>query len=257
MYKQVTTTSSGSAEDSDSPPPFTIGIPLFEDVDALDVTGAHQVFFMLGSYNVATYLIGPKKGIPVTTLENMHIVPDYGYDDHPALDLVYVPGGYGDGFTRLYSTNKGPFYDFLKKACDSAKYICSVCTGALLLAQGGYLDGYNCTTHWAFKPALELFPNVLVAADWPRYVIDRNRITGAGISSTIDTAFAISAILVGEEVARETQLRIQYAPDPPYRSGDPSQAGPVTMQSVSNSIGTTEAYDVIRKSLQREGRISG
>lgn len=229
--------------------PFQIIVPIFEDFDSLDMAGAFQVFYFLNSWNVKVTLVGPKAGEKVTSLEGIHFVTDDDYCNYPEPDMIFVPGGFGPGFSALLGNPQDPFYTFLNEAATNSEYITSVCTGALLLATAGLLKGYEATTHWGFKECLGLFPQVTVAADYPRYFIDRNRITGGGISSTIDQALAMAAIIRGEEIAQRVQLSMQYAPDPPYHSGDPSQAGPIVWQKASATIGTTETYDLIYNTL--------
>jgi cyclohexyl-isocyanide hydratase len=94
--------------------------------------------------------------------------------------------------------------------------VTSVCEGALLAARAGLLDGYSATTHWAFMNCLRQFPRVTVVEDGhPRYVVDRNRVTGAGISAGLDEALAICELIAGTAVAMSVQLTTQYFPRPP------------------------------------------
>jgi putative intracellular protease/amidase len=100
------------------------------------------------------------------------------------------------------------------------KLVCSVCTGALLLAGADLLNGHVVTTHWAFKEVLKLFPCEVVD-DYRRYVQSGNRITGAGISSGLDEALYIVSLLYGVGIARQGQLAMQYNPQPAFHCGDP------------------------------------
>ncbi|MFM9948126.1 MAG: DJ-1/PfpI family protein [Saprospiraceae bacterium] len=242
---------------------INIGIVIYDDFDALDVAGPNQVFYFLqssssgGPQPVALHLIGRKKGEKFRSLEGLTWLVETGYKDAPdCLDVIFIPGGFGKKFQALLKNAEDPFYAFLKSQVASAKkakkpqLICSVCVGALLLARAGLLDGYTCTTHWAFKNVLSLFSKVIVAPGFPRYVIDRNRVTGGGISSGIDEALAIVEILRGAEVARQIQLSIQYAPNPPHQSGDPSVASAATLHTVSVQIGATELYDAVSEFLK-------
>ena len=86
----------------------------------------------------------------------------------------------------------------------------------MLLAAAGLLNGYCATTHWAFIPCFAAYPEIEVAEGFPRYVIDRDRITGGGISSGLDEALAVVALLAGDEIAKSVQMTTQYFPDPPF-----------------------------------------
>ena len=236
-----------------------IGILIYKDFDSLDVAGPNQVFHFLSSNRanrVEHYLIGPKKGEIVTSLEGLEWKVNMGYNREPDtsdyLDVIFIPGGFGPGFEALLENKDSPFYKYLEKqvamakAANKTQLICSVCVGALLLARAGLLEGYSCTTHWAFKNVLSLFQGVLMAPGFPRYVVDRNRVTGGGISSGLDEALAIVEILRGADVAQQIQLTIQYAPNPPYTSGDPSVANASTVSAVSQRIGSGELYDLVK-----------
>ena len=239
---------------------------------------------------VELYHIGPEAGALVTSLEGLkwEAGTDYQKMKDVALDVIFVPGGAGAGYEEIleYQKNNGAhpprgaskkfrhllenkedvfkhFYHFLrtqvqnadeayqKRQRQSPLLVTSVCTGALLLARAGLLEGFTCTTHWAYKNILSLFPGVNVAPGFPRYVIDRNRISGGGISSGIDEALAIVEILRGPEMARQIQLAIQYAPNPPFSSGDPSVASASTLYTVSENFDTGELYQVMKKKLAR------
>lgn len=165
------------------------------------------------------------------------MLPDHDYENSPHLDVVFVPGGYGEGFETLLRNPTDPFFQFLTTCATKAELICSVCVGAHLLARAGLLAGYRCTTHWAFRQSLELFPEVSVVSGTPGYVIDCNRITGGGISSGIDQALAIAELLRGKDAAGFAQLSMQYAPQPGSTSGNPSQASPKVLYQVGKTVG--------------------
>jgi cyclohexyl-isocyanide hydratase len=118
------------------------------------------------------------------------------------------------------------FIGYLQGQAQCAQWVASVCEGALLIAAAGLLDGYRATTHWWFIPCLKLFPKIQVADGYPRYIVDRTRVTGGGISSGIDEGLVMVALMAGETVARKVQLNIQYNPHPPFTDGDPSTAKP-------------------------------
>lgn len=206
-----------------------VGIPLYAGFDSLDVIGPFQTFTYAG---MDRYLVGPS-GDLVTSFEGVSILPRATFDkcpqsDQPAppevcpqLDVLFVPGG-DDPVAVLQAGYPGDnsYLDFLARQAPGCQLVCSVCTGALLLAGAGLLDGHTVTTHWAFKEVLRLFP-VNVVDDYRRYVQSGNRITGAGIASGLDLALYIVSLLYGVGVARQGQLAMQYNPQPAFHAGDP------------------------------------
>ena len=205
---------------------------------------------ILSSFELDDPCVAAQEGY-VQSFEGVRIKYDYTYggnnrsDDStfPDLDILFVPGG-PQPQLPLYMGKRGsnPYLrllqDFAQKMEKESErsekmLLSSVCVGSLLLAAAGLLDGYQATTHWAFRSVLESFPHVNVAAGYPRYVIDGNRITGGGISSGIDQALAMVSILMGNDVAKRVQLGMQYSPNPPFNSGDPSVAKPAILHNAS------------------------
>ena len=113
--------------------------------------------------------------------------------------------------------------DFLAETGRTARYVTSVCSGSLLLGMAGLLDGYRAATHWAVYDILEALG---VEAGHERVVVDRNRFTGGGVTAGIDFGLTLLAELRGEEVAKVTQLAMEYDPTPPFTTGHPDGAGP-------------------------------
>ncbi len=231
-----------------------IGIPLYNNFDSLDVLGAFQVFYMTAGLQPSLLAESMR---PVRSLERIEITPHATFDKTEALEVLFVPGGIQLG---LILNNQGPdqntllaFLRRIAKGKPEPRLITGVCTGALLLAAAGLLDGYEATTHWNYKQVLGLFPKVTVAKGYPRWCEDRNRITGGGISSTIDEAFYIAKRLVGAEAAQCAQLTIQYAPNPPFRDGDPSEANPDVYRKVSAQIADPETTEAFQKWIARWG----
>ena len=141
------------------------------------------------------------------------------FTDAPPLDLLLVPGGPG----QLSLMKHTLLLDYIRSSARTAEWICSVCTGALLLAQSGVLKGRRATTHWLARDALKSF-GVEVTSE--RYVIDGKFATSAGASAGIDLALELAGRLAGEDVAREIQLEIEYDPSPPFDGGSPERATP-------------------------------
>lgn len=197
-----------------------VGIPLYEDFDSLDVLGPYQTFTIA---DMDCYLIGPSINGFVTSWEGVSIKPTKTFDDRLDLDVLFVPGGSNPVRDVIQHGTLGnnPYLDYLVKHKETP-WICSVCTGALLLAAAGLLRGHTCTTHWAFKDVLRVFPRVEVVPDYRRHVRSDNRITGAGISSGLDESFYIVSAILGLDAARMCQLKMQYRPDPVVHCGDPS-----------------------------------
>jgi len=202
--------------------PRRIGMLIFPRLTQLDMTGPYEVLARLP--NTTVDLVARTRD-PVTTDRGMQIVPTTTYADCPALDVVMVPGGPGQQDLMEDEAALG----FLRKQAASAKYVTSVCTGSLVLAAAGLLKGKRATSHWAAVDHLKLLGAIPVRE---KVVVDGNIVTGAGVTSGIDFALALAAILEGEAVAREIQLQIEYDPAPPFDCGSPQTAAPAILEAV-------------------------
>jgi len=205
--------------------PFEIGLLLFPDITQLDLTGPYEVFIKFPDAKVRLIW---KSLDPVTAGGGMQILPDTSFTDCPQLDLVCVPGG--TGMNPLL--NDTETLDFIRSQALEARYVTSVCTGALVLGAAGLLEGKRATTHWMSHEMLSAFGAIPVNE---RYVIDGHIVTGGGVTAGIDFALAIAADLHGEEVARAIQLAIEYDPDPPFTSGSPANAGPALVETTRST----------------------
>jgi cyclohexyl-isocyanide hydratase len=223
-----------------------LGIPLYPTFDSLDVLGPYQVFTY--APNIELHLVAATAD-PVTSLEGVRILPACSFAACPDLDVLLVPGA-SDLVSPLHADSHGrhPLLEFLVAQAQHAKLVCSVCTGALLLAAARLLDGHTVTTHWTQLQTLALFP-CTVAPGFPRYVKSGNRITGGGISSGIDEALFIVSLLSGEEAAMECQLKMQYRPEPQFHAGDPADGDvwkypdlPGKVESEWHSTDVRDAY---------------
>ena len=201
-------------------PDFNIAIPVYEQVNLFDVTSACEMFYWMGQYwdarTVAIRLVSAD-GCKVKTHAGPILTPDESFDSYMRKQiqthLIWVPGA---GDETIGGMMKDTAYlDFLRAQASAADYVTSVCEGAMLLATAGLLDGYQATTHWSVVPCLRQFKNVTVADDYPRFVVDRNRVTGGGVSSGIDESLELIRIIAGEKVAKQAQVVTQYFPQPP------------------------------------------
>lgn len=194
--------------------PLTIGLLLFPNITQLDLTGPYEVFSRLPDTRV---LLIAATVAPVRTEWGLTIIPDATFDDAPELDLLCVPGGWG--VNKMLEDDT--LLAFVRARGQHVRYVTSVCSGALLLGAAGLLNGYRATTHWASHDLLASFGAISVHE---RVVIDRNRITGAGVSAGIDLALVIAAKLFDPSTSQEVQLAIEYDPAPPFAAGSPAHA---------------------------------
>ena len=127
-----------------------------------------------------------------------------------------------------------PYLDYLLQVSESATWVCSVCEGALLLAQAGLLGGHKATTHWAFIACLSQFPEIAVDQKHQRFIVSENasgkRLTGGGISSGLDESLKLIELLFGEEVAKDVQVTTQYFPKSPVSGSLPANSPPCPMK---------------------------
>lgn len=196
-------------------PPLQIGMVIFPRMTLLDLAGPQLALFGHGPIHLLSETFDP-----VMTDSGIAILPTMTFDDCPPdLDILFVPGGSG----AFDSVENARIIAFLQESGRTAKYITSVCTGSVLLAAAGLLDGYKATTHWATLPILEAFGVETVRE---RVVIDRNRISGGGVTAGIDFGLTLLAELRGDVAAKCSQLMMEYDPKPPFDSGSPSVAEP-------------------------------
>jgi cyclohexyl-isocyanide hydratase len=210
---------------------LTFGLILFPDMTQLDLTGPFEVFARMPE--VTVHLLW-KTLEPVRTDRGLTILPTTTFNTCPQLDLVCVPGGPG----QVALMEDEIVLNFLRQTAMTCRYITSVCTGSLVLGAAGLLKGYRTTSHWASRDQLALLGAEPVDA---RVVIDRNRITGAGVTSGIDFALAVAAQLAGEDVAKQIQLQMEYDPRPPFDAGSPANAGSDVTKQVMAKIERLQA----------------
>jgi cyclohexyl-isocyanide hydratase len=191
-----------------------IGMLVFPKVTQLDLTGPVQVFSSVPGAKL--HLIW-KRIEPVPSDSVLTLTPTITFADCPQLDVICVPGGVGTDDM----VNDEDMLDFLRRQAPGAKYITSVCTGSLVLGAAGLLRGFRAATHWSAMDYLEKFGAVPTKT---RVCVDRNRITGGGVTAGIDFALTLVALLVDRTTAQAIQLRLEYNPAPPFNAGSPDTA---------------------------------
>jgi cyclohexyl-isocyanide hydratase len=196
--------------------PFRIAFLLFPNVTQLDLTGPAQILSRLGEAQVDLVW---KTRDPVPTDAGFSILPTAIFAEVPYADILCVPGGFG--LNDVIADDEAMAWVGAVGA--GATWVTSVCTGSLILGAAGLLDGYRAGCHWAQRDMLPLFGAIPVDA---RTVVDRNRVTGGGVTAGIDFALTLIALIRGESHARMVQLALEYDPQPPFDSGSPAQAGP-------------------------------
>lgn len=208
------------------PTNFKIGFLLYPFCTQLDFSGPAQVFGAAGTSEL--HFVWHERR-PVITDAGFCVLPTHTFSDCPALDLICVPGGPGQ--RRVVSDQQA--LDWLRRQGGQAAWITSVCSGSLVLGAAGLLRGYRAASHWNYR---EFLPSLGAIADDSRVVVDRNRITGGGVTAGIDFALHVVSQVWGEAQARETQLLMEYAPQPPFDSGRPEHAGPELVQRVQRRL---------------------
>lgn len=211
---------------------ITVGFPLYPGCTLLDFAGATQVFAYTPGFEVV-WIAATRD--PVPTTESVSVLPSATFDDHPPLSILFMPGGGSDGVGAAMLDPV--FQGWLKQAAEQAEWVGSVCTGAFILAAAGLFDGCQATTYWSARPVLALFPDIELVPGYPRWSLDeeKKRFSGGGISSSIDLALKLVEVIAGRDAAQTSQLFVQYAPSPPVHAGDPTEASPELVISVTQS----------------------
>jgi cyclohexyl-isocyanide hydratase len=208
-------------------PPLQIGMLLYPGLTLLDLIGPATVF----SWFADIHLVWKTKEL-IHSDTGVGVMPTDSFASCPReLDILFVPGGFGQD--RLM--NDAEVLGFLADRATGSKYITSVCSGSLLLGAAGLLKGYKATSHWAARDLLSAFGAVPVDA---RVVVDRNRITGGGVTAGIDFGLVLLAKLRGDDAAKLTQLAMEYDPAPPFNSGSPKTAEPAIVQQAMSYMAT-------------------
>jgi cyclohexyl-isocyanide hydratase len=203
-----------------------IGSLLFEGLDQIDLTGPFEVLSRMPN---STYRIFAKTTEPVRDVRGLRITPDAALADAPQLDLLHVPGGFGQEALMDDEEVLG----WVRRQAAGARCVFSVCTGALICGAAGLLKGRRATTHWAAFHLLPFFGAIPVNE---RVVVDGNMIFAAGVTAGIDGALRVAAELRGDEAAQAIQLYMQYAPEPPFNSGTPETAPAAILEGARRAV---------------------
>ncbi len=198
----------------------TYGVVTFTDAEELDFVGPWEVFTVSAMINNLAaeaeidrvVLVAPGTD-PVRCNKGLRVIPDHSFDDHPPLDVVLVPGGFG---TRR-EVNNPAFISWLQQVAPTCQWITSVCTGSLMLHEAGLAAGKRVATHWGFEDEFEKRGNVTIVRD-ARWVRDGNVVSSQGVSAGIDMSLWLIGQINDPTHAKAVQRYIQYDPAPPYQA---------------------------------------
>ncbi|HDR4898362.1 DJ-1/PfpI family protein [Bacillus cereus] len=188
---------------------WSVGIFLFNEVEVLDFAGPFEVFSITKVHEEKPFTVYTvsQNGEMITARNGLKVKPDYSIEDLPPVDILIIPGGKG---ARENEVQNDIIINWIRQQMKEVKLITSVCTGALLLAKAGLLDGLKATTHWASIQTFKKdFPNVEVMEN-VKFVDEGHIITSAGISAGINMSFHIVKNLLGVEIAEETAKSMEY-----------------------------------------------
>jgi cyclohexyl-isocyanide hydratase len=223
--------------------PLQIGLLVFPRVTQLDFTGPLQVFSAVPAAKL--HLIW-KRIEPVPSDAVLTLTPTMTFADCPQLDVICVPGGRGTDDLL----NDEEVLDFLRRQAAGARYVTSVCTGSLALGAAGLLKGYRATTHWS---AMEMLAQFGATPTKTRVCVDRNRVTGGGVTAGIDFALTLVSIMIDRTTAEAIQLGIEYNPAPPFNSGSPDTAPAEVLARVKERIAPLQPHrlDAVKRAAER------
>jgi len=205
---------------------LNIGALVFPRMDQIDFTGPFEV---LSRVPDSSFHVIWKEKVPVVDVMGLVLTPQMTFSEAPRLDVLVVPGGYGQ--EDLMEDEAA--LSFLRAQAANARYIYSVCTGALICGAAGLLRGVRSTTHWASFHLLPYFGAIPVDS---RVVVDGRHISAAGVTAGIDGALTLASLLRGDLAARQIQLAIEYAPEPPFQSGTPKTAPAEVLEAAREEV---------------------
>jgi putative intracellular protease/amidase len=203
---------------------MNIAILLFDRLAALDAIGPYEVLSRLPGATVT--FVAEGVGETRTDTGRLGLMADASLAEVAHPEIVLVPGGSG----QMALMDDGPVHAWLRAAHETSQWTCSVCTGSLILAAAGLLEGKRATSNWQALEELGRFDGVEVVPE--RVVFDGKLATAAGVTAGIDMALALAAKVAGEQVAQAIQLGIEYDPQPPFDAGSPRTAPAEIVEAV-------------------------
>jgi cyclohexyl-isocyanide hydratase len=210
----------------DGEPNMNIGIIVFPRMDQIDFTGPFEVLSRVPG--AAIHVLWKEK-TPIRDIKGLILTPEQTLAEAPQLDVLVVPGGPGQEALM----EDEAVLSFIRDRAARARYVYSVCTGALICGAAGLLKGVKSTTHWASFDLLKYFGAIPTDE---RVVLDGKHLSAAGVTAGIDGALKLAALLRGDRAAQEIQLGIEYAPEPPFHSGTPKTAPPEVLEASRATI---------------------
>ncbi len=211
-----------------------IGGLIFPGMDQCDFTGPYEALSRVP--NSTFYTLWKARHL-VKDMRGLQIMPDTTFMEAPQLDVLLVPGGYG----QVDAAADEEVLSFIRSQAANASYVYSVCTGSLLCGAAGLLKGRKATTHWT---AMQVLPYYGALPSHERVVIDGHFISAGGVTSGIDGSLKLVSLLRGDEVAKELQLYMAYDPQPPFDMGSPEKASVEVLNTVK-----TRALEITERRL--------
>ena len=220
----------------------TVAMLLYPKFTALDLFGPHHMF---GNLMGAKVMLVAETADPVVSDMGVKILPTTTFADCPEkLTVLFVPGG-TEG--TINAAESPTVRRFLRERGEKAEWVTSVCTGSIVLGAAGLLKGYKATSHWAARDQLALFGAIPVDE---RVVFDRNRVTGAGVTSGLDFGLSLVQKIRGTEYAQSVQLLSEYDPKPPLDSGSDKKAPKGVLAMMREMLGNFNIQvDALAKEL--------
>ena len=221
--------------------PIEIGAIVFPRMDQMDFTGPFEVLSRIPG---ARFHVLWKDKAPLRDIAGLILTPEMTFAEAPNLDVLVVPGGWG----QEQLMDDEAVLSFIRGQAAHARWVFSVCTGALICGAAGLLRGVRATTHWSAFHLLAYFGAIPCEE---RVVVDGKYVSAAGVTAGLDGALRVVSLLRGDRAAQQIQLAMQYAPDPPFSSGSPHTAPPDVLEAVR-----TAGRDIAHRRIETARRVS-